>query len=169
MFSIKERAIFREHDPIELYKQLMTAFDGDPQPLLNTAASEDEGSRQYGRDQVKERLHGLCTERLFLDFMKWVSALRAEYKPFVEAGLLLVRTRQTTYRDVCGYWFNKDLPTYRNLWSAYVAGKRLRDGTLPPPEAFEAVATCPAEAQEMNYDAEADAWDRAATGRSRTI
>ena len=169
MFSKGERALFQGHDPIEFYKQLMTAFEGDPGPLLKMASSKDEASREYGRSQVQERLRGLCTERLFLDFMKWVSALRAEYRPFVEAGLLLVLTRRTTYRDVCGYWFNKDLPTYRNLWSTYVAGKRLRDGTLPPPEAFEAVTTCPAEAQEMNYDAEADAWDRAATGRSRTI
>jgi hypothetical protein len=169
MFSREARKLFQGHDPIELYKRLMTAFDGDPGPILNMAASEDEGSRQYGRDQVKERLRGLCTERLFLNFMKWVSALRAEYRPFVEAGLLLVLTRRTTYRDVCGYWFNKDLPTYRNLWSTYVAGKRLRDGTLPPPEAYDAVAACQAEAEEMIYDAETDAWDRAATRRASSL
>lgn len=161
MYLPWEKQIWEGLDPIETYRRLMDAFEGDPEPILLRCLCPDPDIRAEGRARVRELAKTVFPtpdpEATYLAFMDWVRELRAEYQPLIEAG---VPSHGGSWRDVCGYWFCRHHARYLALWVAYRAVYLNKHGLQPPKESYDAITSSPIESAERAYDERADAFER---------
>ena len=147
------RPIWEGFEPISLYSLLTSSLQGDPEPLLSACQSPDKELREAAQDELGRKVgKAFHTEdpraavQQYLLFMRWVAAVTEEYKYLADVGY-----QPSDWREVCGLWFNRLRPTYRTLWACHRAMYLALKELPPPAEAYLAMTSSEAEAQDLAH------------------